>query len=191
MKERDDEAMRLWRDLIESAVKRGEIEVPPVAASFGTDKAAASGLRSIAGSSGALGGPVFSLLNQAAPKAAGTGWLKWVNPIAGLISLFSGGKKDTSEEPAAPAITPRPPKRRIEYGLVESEGGSLYSTDRDERGRSRLAAEREGGPSQVLVQIQAMDSRSFLDHRDEIASAVRQALMESHGLGSVLDEFRE
>jgi hypothetical protein len=66
-------------------------------------------------------------------------------------------------------------------------------TDRDEAGRARVVESRvEGGAaSQVVVQVQAMDSRSFLDHRDEIASAVRQALMESHGLGTVLSEFRE
>jgi hypothetical protein len=137
-----------------------------------------------------LAGPVSSIVNQAAGKS-GTSWLKWLNPIAGVISLFTGRKRE--EEPPAPVMSPRLPKRSVEYGLVASEGGVLMGTDRDEAGRARVVESRvEGGAaSQVVVQVQAMDSRSFLDHRDEIASAVRQALMESHGLGTVLSEFRE
>ncbi|MCC6364698.1 MAG: hypothetical protein IT165_14350 [Bryobacterales bacterium] len=42
--------------------------------------------------------------------------------------------------------------------------------------------------SSVVVNVQAMDSRSFLDHRDDIASAVREALLNSHPLGDYLAE---
>jgi hypothetical protein len=45
---------------------------------------------------------------------------------------------------------------------------------------------RPGAATQVTVQVQAMDSRSFLDHREEIARAVRQAVLRSHSLNDVL-----
>ena len=41
----------------------------------------------------------------------------------------------------------------------------------------------------VTVQVQAMDSRSFLDHSEEIANAVRQALLNSHSLNDVVMEI--
>ena len=41
----------------------------------------------------------------------------------------------------------------------------------------------------VTVQVQAMDSRSFMDHSDEIARAVREAILNSHALGSVVSEL--
>jgi hypothetical protein len=39
------------------------------------------------------------------------------------------------------------------------------------------------------VQVQAMDSRSFMDHSDEIARAVREALLNAHSLGDVMSEL--
>jgi len=43
--------------------------------------------------------------------------------------------------------------------------------------------------SNVIVQVNAMDSRSFLDHKDEIAQAVREAVLHSHCLNDVLSEL--
>jgi hypothetical protein len=34
-----------------------------------------------------------------------------------------------------------------------------------------------------------MDSRSFMDHSDEIARAVREALLNAHSLGDVVSEL--
>jgi hypothetical protein len=39
------------------------------------------------------------------------------------------------------------------------------------------------------VQVQAMDSRSFLDHSDEIARAVREAMLNAHALNDVVNEW--
>jgi hypothetical protein len=38
----------------------------------------------------------------------------------------------------------------------------------------------------VVVEVNAMDSQSFLDRRGEIADAVRLALLESHPLQDVI-----
>jgi hypothetical protein len=39
-----------------------------------------------------------------------------------------------------------------------------------------------------MVQVQAMDSQSFLDHSDDIAQAVRQAMLQSSVLNDVIRE---
>lgn len=196
MREHGDSAENLLRELLELAVKGGGAEGPTAPAperGAGEEAEVRTagrplGLPELLG--GVFSGPASAIVNQAIAGKRSTSWLKWLNPIAGAISLFTGGKRD-EEQPAA-VMSPRPARRSVEYGLAASEGGAIVSTDRDERGRARLW--RDGGDAaqqQIVVQVQAMDSRSFLDHRDEIASAVRQALMESHGLGSVLSEFQE
>ena len=43
-------------------------------------------------------------------------------------------------------------------------------------------------PTQITVQVQAMDSQSFLDHSNDIAQAVRQAMLESTTLNDVIRE---
>jgi hypothetical protein len=42
--------------------------------------------------------------------------------------------------------------------------------------------------AQITVQVQAMDSRSFLDHSQDIALAVRQAMLETTVLNDVIRE---
>jgi hypothetical protein len=46
-----------------------------------------------------------------------------------------------------------------------------------------------GAATQITVQVQAMDSRSFLDHSEDIAQAVRQAMLNSHGINDVITEL--
>lgn len=41
----------------------------------------------------------------------------------------------------------------------------------------------------ITIQVQAMDSRSFMDHSAEIASAVKDALLNSHSLNDVVLEL--
>ena len=66
-------------------------------------------------------------------------------------------------------------------GVASAPGGELGSNG----GRGGLY----GAPTQVTVQVQAMDSRSFLDHSEEIARAVRQAMLNSHGINDVVTEL--
>jgi hypothetical protein len=39
---------------------------------------------------------------------------------------------------------------------------------------------------QVTVQVQAMDSQSFLDHSDDIAQAVKQAMLNMNSINDVI-----
>jgi hypothetical protein len=45
-----------------------------------------------------------------------------------------------------------------------------------------------GAPTPVVIQIQALDSRSILDRSSEIAAAVREAMLHSHSLADVMKE---
>jgi hypothetical protein len=42
---------------------------------------------------------------------------------------------------------------------------------------------------QVTIQVSAMDSQSFLDHSDQIAAAVKQAILNSNSLNDVISEL--
>jgi len=46
-----------------------------------------------------------------------------------------------------------------------------------------------GGGAQIVVNVQAMDSRSFLDHSQDIAQAVREAMLNMHALNDVVSEI--
>jgi hypothetical protein len=118
---------------------------------------------------------------QSAAGAAGKWALGFVTGgmsplITGLVKLFTGGEKTETPPPLVAYSRPAPV-------VVEGE-----MTDR-ERVVWRTADTAQARPSaatQVTVQVQAMDSRSFLEHRDEIARAVRQAVLSSHSLNDVL-----
>lgn len=58
-------------------------------------------------------------------------------------------------------------------------GARQYADDRTAQGRA----------SQITVNVQAMDSRSFLDHSDEIARAVREAMLNMHPLNDVVSDL--
>ncbi len=185
----ESEGLQRLKDLMVKALKTGFLEAPqpPVA---GTSTGAGDTTLGVAKSIGGIaGGAIASLGSHALPQSGGVSWMKWLNPIAGLVGLFTGGRKE--EEPIAPVMSPRQSKRYLEYGMLASRGGEFSQVDRDEGGRTRLIMPQHTAEPNVVVQVQTIDSSSFIDHRDAIASAVKQALMESHGLGTVLGEFRE
>lgn len=134
---------------------------------------AVSGLAGLTG--GTAGGPSW------------TDWVSRVNPIAGLIAgLFTGGGEAAAETPVATYL--RPESLRMEAGFDGSSDPGITSVERQEGGQFRPSTASNGG-AQVVVQVQAMDSRSFLDHTPEIAEAVKRALLESNGLRDVLGEY--
>jgi predicted nucleotide-binding protein len=50
---------------------------------------------------------------------------------------------------------------------------------------------QEAAPAapQITIQVQAMDSRSFLDHSGDIARAVREAMLNMHSLNDVINDL--
>ncbi|HXM41609.1 MAG TPA: hypothetical protein VN924_10175 [Bryobacteraceae bacterium] len=97
-----------------------------------------------------------------------------------LVSLFEGlfgGGQSQQPAPLVPYSLPQ------SLNLQSSTNGEPVSWG--ENGLPRSAAGTgSGGGSQITVQVQAMDSQSFLDHSDDIAQAVRQSML---NMGSIND----
>ncbi|MGE5486601.1 MAG: hypothetical protein ACM3ZB_02125 [bacterium] len=101
--------------------------------------------------------------------------------ISGLVKLFSGG----GEKEPEPLVLYTAPNAISYEGEVTGARGVIWRT----AGEAEPIAAPRTQPMQVTVQVQAMDSRSFLDHRDDIARAVRQAMLNSHSLNDVMGEM--
>ncbi len=101
--------------------------------------------------------------------------------VSGIFKAFSGGSDTGQIQPllkfASPAAV------QAEAGLKAS--GNLSLIDRNERGDLRTI----GGGTQITVQVQALDSRSFIDRSDDIARAVRDAMLHSSSLNDVVQDL--
>lgn len=106
-----------------------------------------------------------------------------LNPlIVGFLRLFGGGEPESA--PQLP-MAPRPETFRYQAAYEEGKDG-VFLVDRDQSGLLRRVT--APAPTQVVVQVDALDSRSFLERAPEIAEALRKVLLESDGLRTVLDE---
>ncbi len=111
------------------------------------------------------------------------------SPIAGLVSwLFRrDGDSSANSELTSGAQSPAAP---IDQSLGISSGSGIapltYRADGTPRQITQASA--AAGPN-ITVHVQAMDSRSFLDNSDQIASAVREAMLNSHALNDVIGEM--
>lgn len=109
--------------------------------------------------------------------------------VSGLLSLFGGGGSDPGL-PAPPQKFALPPSIRLNAGLFQG-GQTVGLIDYTDNGAARMIEPRldAGQPTPtVVVNVQAMDSRSFLDRSDEIADAVKKALLNSHPLGELVGQ---
>jgi hypothetical protein len=102
--------------------------------------------------------------------------------ISGLVSLFGGGG-DSQPEPLVPYVAPLPIQANA--GISASAQGAI-GVDTADGGMPRALPAANN--AQITVQVQAMDSKSFLDHSNDIAMAVRQAMLESTTLNDVIRE---
>jgi hypothetical protein len=108
--------------------------------------------------------------------------------IGGIISLFGGG----SSEQTAPLVKYQLPAaldiRRAQTGT------GTYGLDYDQAGNARAITGSGSSSSQttgqqVTVNIQAMDARSFLDRSNDIAAAVRDAMLNLNSLNDVIADL--
>lgn len=171
--------------------------VPDTGASHGS---------SVEGPASLWGALLSRLIPLPGPSAAGGTWgwraaLTGVNPIVGsLLRLFGGGSESAS---AAISAAPRPAAATYEFGFANGEPG-YFPIDREASGgvrEARRISDRElgqaaggryqAGAPTVIINVETIDSRSFLERTPEIAEAVRRAVLEAEGLRSVLDSWRE
>jgi hypothetical protein len=102
--------------------------------------------------------------------------------VSGIAGLFGGGDSST---PAALPTYMAPLPINLDAGFSEG-GGGAFGVDAAQGGAPR--AMTNSPSSQITVQVQAMDSQSFLDRSGDIALAVRQAMLQSNVLNDVIRE---
>ncbi|MEO8660912.1 MAG: hypothetical protein ABI693_20745 [Bryobacteraceae bacterium] len=106
--------------------------------------------------------------------------------ISGLLSLFGGGGADSPQPLPKFAL---PPSIGRQEGISRATGSVPVETSYGQSGLSRAGAQSNQTPPQITIQVQAMDSRSFMDHSEAIAGAVREAMLHSHSLNDVVMEL--
>ena len=125
-----------------------------------------------------------------------TSGLGLVPLFSGLFGLFGGG-----EEEPPPLVKYTMPERLYFQGADLS--GGFGAADYDQFGMPRAygpnpPASAGGAPGdrpapgvapQINVTVQAMDSRSFMDHSAEIAQAVRQAMLNLSSINDVVNDL--
>ena len=128
-------------------------------------------------SKGSSGSSALSTASTIAGGIFGQGSL--LGPIvSGIMSLFGGGS--SSPQPVlTPYVAPSPVQ-------LETVINSPTTTGQGNTGQNTTAQNATASAQTVQIQVNAMDSKSFVEHSDEIAEAVRQALLNSHSLGDVI-----
>lgn len=119
-----------------------------------------------------------------------------VGPIVtGLIKLFGGGS-DEAKDVTAPVRFELPDAVRVNAGLTPDRSLAQISYAQGNQVRADGMRQSEGRSANpdapalpaIQIQVNAMDSRSFMDHSDEIAQAVRTAMLRSHSLNDIISE---
>jgi len=131
--------------------------------------------------------------------------------VVGLLGLFAGGGT-----PAPPTLEKYAMPER-QYFEGADTGSDVSGADYDQMGMPRAysaapdatSAQTSGsaspggsssgsgvpsglggaGAAQITVNVQAMDSQSFLDHSSEIAQAVRDAMLNSNSINDVVNNL--
>jgi hypothetical protein len=112
--------------------------------------------------------------------------------IGGLVNLFSGGGDETPAPLVKYALPPA-----IDFQAAQSNG-RVSELDYGQTGMARTYADRAGGSaslngsvaaSQITVNVQAMDARSFMDRSSDIALAVRDAMLNLNAINDVVNEL--
>jgi len=111
-----------------------------------------------------------------ASSLLGGGGLGLLSPlISGIASLFGG----SSAPKPLPFYVP-PPPIAINAALNSATPNSATPNAAPAGGSQAAAA------PQVTVNVNAMDSQSFMDHSTDIANAVREAMLNMHPINGVV-----
>jgi hypothetical protein len=143
-------------------------------------------LQAVTGNSPGGGGSVGESI--AGHFSGGFGGLGLISPIvSGLLSLFGIGGSKNEPDPL-PLYTP-PPSIQISDTLrnatpaVPAAAASPVAHD-------VAAPQAASAAPQITVHVNAMDSQSFLDRSADIASAVRDAMLNLHPINDVVTSLQ-
>lgn len=125
------------------------------------------------------GGSAGSTAAHVASSVFG-GALSFLSPIAnGLLSLFKGG----SSAPAPLPFYSAPPAIDVQGFLrAPSTAGSPQTV-------APSAPQQQNAATNITVHVNAMDSQSFMDRSSDIASAVREAMLNNHPINGVVADL--
>lgn len=147
-----------------------------------------------------------STIGKAASSFLGSG-LGLIPAVSALTKLFGGGR---SEAPPSLIKFSAPPSIRFDadYATLSPRGSSTsnsirsidYGQNRDGQAVLQQAQAPSDAqpktsnlgtrePSQINIQVNAIDSRSFMDHSQEIATAVREAMLNMHSLNDLVNDL--
>lgn len=127
--------------------------------------------QAIQGNTSAQGHSALSTAGGLASSLLGGGGLGLLSPlISGIASLFGGS---SAPKPLPFYIPPAP----------VAISGMLNSAAPNAAASGTAAA---SPASQVTVNVNAMDSQSFMDHSADIANAVREAMLNMHPINGVV-----
>jgi hypothetical protein len=132
-------------------------------------------------SKGSSGGSTAQSVGSTLESALGFG-LGLSPLISGLVSLFGGGGGSSQPPPLVPYVAPLPVNATA--GISSSQSGA-FAVNPASGGLPAPVGSAQQSPN-ITVQVQAMDSQSFLDHSNDIAQAVRQAMLTSTTLNDVI-----
>jgi hypothetical protein len=129
---------------------------------------------------GSGGGSAIEAVGSAVAKVFTSGL--GISPlISGLVSLFGGGG-DASTPPPLNVYT-APASLHFEGDVHRGANATDWS------GSDVTTAPAAATTQQITVQVNAIDSQSFLDHSQDIARAVRQAMLNSNSLNDVVSDL--
>ncbi|HEY3840015.1 MAG TPA: hypothetical protein VGL72_25765 [Bryobacteraceae bacterium] len=95
-------------------------------------------------------------------------------------STFVPTPSPVSQSPAIPSSS--------QPGTTEPAAGSSSPLDNGQMGSAASSSNSQQSHN-ILVQVQAMDSQSFMDHSHDIAQAVRQAMLNMNSLNDVIQDL--
>jgi hypothetical protein len=140
---------------------------------------------SVAHASGA--GQGIKTAGRTLASVSGTG----LSPLVRALGSLFGGKQH--EEPPVLRRYIAPPPIRFDAASVP---GGFAPVSYGQGGSPRVRATEEAGDirqslfaPQVTIQVSAMDSRSFLDRSEDIARAVREAMLNMHPVNDVVNDL--
>jgi hypothetical protein len=111
--------------------------------------------------------------------------------VSSLVGLFGGGSQAPASlvKYAAPAA--------LNLSLADTPGsnngiasfpGVVYGQNGLPQATPQSQAPSSSGP-QISIQVNALDSQSFMDHSYEIAQAVRSAMLNMNSLNDVVSDL--
>lgn len=108
--------------------------------------------------------------------------------VSGLMKLFGGGS-EPAPLPALPVFR-LPSTVSIEGGITGQGSSAILPVSTSQSGLTRIDdSVRRSTNASINVTINALDARGVLERSDDIARAVREAMLHSHALNDVIGDM--